>query len=57
MTVTKLYKITYPISFAEFELANRYTLAESSKYETGGGEGVTILGRGIKLSFLRFRGA
>jgi len=50
MTLTKLYNVTYPISFEEFELAQRYTLAESSKYETGGGEGVTILGRGIKLS-------
>ncbi|CBY21618.1 unnamed protein product [Oikopleura dioica] len=43
MTITKEYRITLPISLEEYRVAQLYSVAESSKNETGGGEGVEVL--------------
>jgi len=43
MTVTKEYRIVLPITVGEYQVAQLYSVAESSKNETGGGEGVEVV--------------
>lgn len=43
MTIIKEYRITLPITVEEYQVAQLYSVAESSKNETGGGEGVQVL--------------
>merc|ERR1712110_818476 len=43
MTIIKEYRITLPITVEEYQVAQLYSVAESSKNETGGGEGVEVL--------------
>merc|ERR1711953_1030327 len=42
MTITKEYRIVLPITVDEYQVAQLYSVAESSKNETGGGEGVEV---------------
>jgi hypothetical protein len=42
MTIIKEYRITLPITVEEYQVAQLYSVAESSKNETGGGEGVEV---------------
>ena len=39
----KEYRITMPVSVAEYQIGQLHTIAEKSIRETGGGEGVEIL--------------
>jgi len=39
----KEYRITMPMSVEEYQVAQLYSVAEASKNETGGGEGVEVL--------------
>lgn len=39
----KEYRITMPLSVAEYQIGQLYSIAETSKRETGAGEGVEIL--------------
>ena len=39
----KEYRITMPVSVAEYQIAQLYSVAEASIRETGGGEGVEVL--------------
>jgi len=43
MTITKEYRIILPITVDEYKVAQLYAVAESSKHETGGGEGVEVI--------------
>ena len=43
MVVIKEYRITLPMTVEEYKLAQLYSLAEASKNETGGGEGVEVI--------------
>jgi len=41
--LTKEYRITLPMTVEEYQVAQLYAVAEASKNETGGGEGVEVL--------------
>jgi len=43
MAITKEYRIILPITVDEYQVAQLYSVAESSKHETGGGEGVEVI--------------
>ncbi|EDO43279.1 predicted protein [Nematostella vectensis] len=43
MVVIKEYRIPLPISVEEYQIAQLYAVAEASKNETGGGEGIEVL--------------
>lgn len=43
MTIIKEYRIVLPITVEEYQVAQLYSVAESSKNETGGGEGVEVV--------------
>jgi len=43
MTIIKEYRIVLPITVEEYQVAQLYSVAESSKCETGGGEGVEVV--------------
>jgi len=43
MTITKEYRIILPITVDEYQVAQLYSVSESSKHETGGGEGVEVI--------------
>ena len=43
MVVIKEYRITVPVTVEEYKLAQLYAVAEASKNETGGGEGIEVL--------------
>ena len=39
----KEYRITLPMTVEEYQMAQLYSVAEASKNETGGGEGVEVI--------------
>jgi hypothetical protein len=39
----KEFRVTIPLTQNEYQVAQLYSVAESSKAETGGGEGVEVL--------------
>ena len=39
----KEYRVTMPMTVEEYQVAQLYAVAEASKAETGGGEGVEVL--------------
>ena len=39
----KEYRITMPMTVKEYQVAQLYSVAEASKNETGGGEGVEVI--------------
>lgn len=39
----KEYRVTLPLSVEEYQVAQLYSVAEASKNETGGGEGIEVL--------------
>uniref|UniRef100_A0A4W4F5B0 Phosphatidylinositol transfer protein alpha isoform n=1 Tax=Electrophorus electricus TaxID=8005 RepID=A0A4W4F5B0_ELEEL len=41
--VVKEYRVLLPISVEEYQVGQLYSVAEASKNETGGGEGVEVL--------------
>jgi hypothetical protein len=41
--LVKEYRITMPVSVEEYQVAQLYSVAEASKNETGGGEGVEVV--------------
>lgn len=43
MVLTSEYRVVLPMSVDEYQVAHLFTVAEQSKNETGGGEGVEIL--------------
>lgn len=43
MVLTKEYRVVLPIATGEYQVAHLWTVAEQSKRETGGGEGVEIM--------------
>ena len=43
MVLTKEYRVVLPLSMDEYQVAHLWTVAEQSKNETGGGEGVEFL--------------
>jgi len=43
MTIIKEYRVVLPITVDEYQVAQLYSVAESSKNETGGGEGVQVV--------------
>mgnify|MGYP003729798293 CR=1 FL=1 len=51
MVLIKEYRITLPVSIDAYKIADLYAFAELSKLETGGGEGVKILGCGFYTHF------
>ncbi|KAG5269516.1 hypothetical protein AALO_G00202900 [Alosa alosa] len=42
-TLIKEYRVVLPISVEEYQVGQLYSVAEASKNETGGGEGVEVL--------------
>ena len=42
MTVGKEYRIVLPLTVEEYRVGQLYSVAEASKNETGGGEGVEV---------------
>ena len=43
MVVIKEYRVTLPMTVEEYQIAQLYSVAEASKNETGGGEGVEVI--------------
>ncbi|XP_026544724.1 phosphatidylinositol transfer protein alpha isoform isoform X1 [Notechis scutatus] len=43
MVVVKEYRVVLPVSVEEYQVGQLYSVAEASKNETGGGEGVEVL--------------
>ncbi|KAG8450755.1 hypothetical protein GDO86_003142 [Hymenochirus boettgeri] len=43
MVVIKEYRVILPVSVEEYQVGQLYSVAEASKNETGGGEGVEVL--------------
>lgn len=43
MVVIKEYRVTLPMTVEEYQVAQLYSVAEASKNETGGGEGVEVI--------------
>jgi len=43
MVVLKEYRVTLPMTVEEYQVAQLYSVAEASKNETGGGEGVEVI--------------
>jgi len=43
MTIIKEYRIPLPISVSEYQVGQLYSVAEASKDNTGGGEGVEVV--------------
>ena len=43
MSVIREYRIPLPLSVEEYRIAQLYSVAEASKNETGGGEGIEII--------------
>merc|ERR1712212_417557 len=43
MTIIKEYRVVLPITVDEYQVAQLYSVAESSKNETGGGEGIEVV--------------
>ena len=41
--LVKEYRVTLPMTVEEYQVAQLYSVAEASKNETGGGEGVEVL--------------
>ena len=41
--IIKEYRVTLPMTVEEYQVAQLYSVAEASKNETGGGEGVEVL--------------
>ncbi|XP_061924568.1 phosphatidylinositol transfer protein alpha isoform-like [Entelurus aequoreus] len=41
--LTKEYRIVLPVSVEEYKVGQLYSVAEASKSETGGGEGVEVV--------------
>ena len=41
--IIKEYRVTLPMTVDEYQVAQLYSVAEASKNETGGGEGVEVL--------------
>ena len=41
--IIKEYRVTLPMTVEEYQVAHLYAVAEASKNETGGGEGVEVL--------------
>uniref|UniRef100_A0A0K8TZW2 Phosphatidylinositol transfer protein beta isoform n=1 Tax=Bactrocera latifrons TaxID=174628 RepID=A0A0K8TZW2_BACLA len=39
----KEYRVTLPLTVEEYQVAQLYSVAEASKNETGGGEGIEVL--------------
>ena len=39
----KEYRVVLPMTVAEYQVAQLFSVAEASKQETGGGEGIEIL--------------
>ena len=40
--IIKEYRVTLPMTVEEYQVAQLYSVAEASKNETGGGEGVEV---------------
>ncbi|XP_070297143.1 phosphatidylinositol transfer protein beta isoform-like [Salvelinus sp. IW2-2015] len=43
MVLIKEYRVILPISVQEYQVGQLFTVAEASKNETGGGEGIEVL--------------
>uniref|UniRef100_A0A8B9N3B5 Phosphatidylinositol transfer protein alpha isoform n=1 Tax=Accipiter nisus TaxID=211598 RepID=A0A8B9N3B5_9AVES len=43
MVLIKEYRVILPVSVEEYQVGQLYSVAEASKNETGGGEGVEVL--------------
>lgn len=43
MVLLKEYRVILPVSVEEYQVGQLYSVAEASKNETGGGEGVEVL--------------
>ncbi|XP_019711962.1 phosphatidylinositol transfer protein beta isoform-like [Hippocampus comes] len=43
MVLIKEYRVVLPISVEEYQVGQLYSVAEASKNETGGGEGIEVL--------------
>ena len=43
MTIIKEYRIVLPISVEEYQVGQLWSVAEASKENTGGGEGVEVV--------------
>ena len=41
--IIKEYRVTLPMTVEEYQVAQLYSVAEASKKETGGGEGVEVI--------------
>ena len=41
--IIKEYRVTLPMTVEEYQVAQLYSVAEASKNETGGGEGVEVI--------------
>uniref|UniRef100_UPI00358F6E84 phosphatidylinositol transfer protein beta isoform-like isoform X2 n=1 Tax=Myxine glutinosa TaxID=7769 RepID=UPI00358F6E84 len=43
MVLVKEYRVVLPCSVEEYQVGQLYSVAEASKNETGGGEGIEVL--------------
>ena len=41
--IIKEYRVTLPMTVEEYQVAQLFSVAEASKNETGGGEGVEVI--------------